>query len=208
MLGILGGTFNPVHNGHISIAGEASQYLNLSAVHFVPCFTPVHKVDPINQVSPQQRVEMLRLALLNLPFAKLNDCEIKRQGASYMIDTLRSLTQQTNETLVLILGTDAFNGLHQWKEAESILDYCHILVCQRPGETNQQFNFKQNIVNDKKALDSSTHSAVYFYQVNPVECSSTMIRENINNLALLEQYLPQPVLEFIQQHDLYKKRIE
>lgn len=205
MLGILGGTFNPVHKGHLSIAYEVYQHLELSAVHFVPCYTPVHKADPKQQVTPQQRMEMLRLALQDQPFAILNDVEIQRQGASYMIDTLKELSKQYDETLVLILGTDAFNGLHEWKQAQQILDYCHVVVCQRPDEIIRQTYFKRYHVSDKAQLKNNTHSCVYFYQVTPVACSATMIRQNINNLCLLKQFLPQPVIEFIQNHDLYNK---
>lgn len=205
MLGILGGTFNPIHNGHLSIAYDVYQHLGLSVVHFVPCYTPVHKPDPIHSVTPEQRLAMLELALQNQPFAKVNRIEIERKGASYMIDTLRQLKQSTQEALVLILGTDAFNGLHQWKQAQSILDYCHIVVCQRPGERNQQTHFNSHIIQDKQQLKQQAHGYVYFYAVNPVSCSATLIRENRDNIDLLNQYLAHPVIDFIQQHNLYNK---
>jgi len=202
MIGLLGGTFNPVHRGHLSIAQEVLQHFHLSAVHFLPCHTPVHRESPL--ITTEQRVAMLRLALKDELNLQLDLTEIERGGESYMIDTLRSLSKTTQQTLLLILGTDAFNGLHQWKQASSILDYCHIVVCQRPNEVVTQTAFKHFRVNDKKELMHKANACVYFLDVKPVPCSSSFIRENCANNQAIAQFLPQPVLEFMQLNKLYK----
>lgn len=202
MIGILGGTFNPVHYGHLSIAHETLQYFNLTAVHLLPCNIPVHRDLP--NITTEQRISMLQLALKDEKKLKLDLTEIERGGSSYMIDTLKKMVSKNQETLLLILGTDAFNELHKWKHADKILNYCHIVVCQRPNEICKQKEFNDFIVNDKNKLHFKANGCIYFLDVKPVSCSSTFIRENCANKQAMSQFLPQPVLEFIQFNKLYK----
>lgn len=202
MFGILGGTFNPIHLGHISIAQDVLKHFSLSSVHFLPCHTPVHRETP--RVSIQDRIKMLQLALVDEPNLALDLTEIERGGSSFMIDTLKTLSLKNNESILLILGTDAFNGLHQWKQAAMILDFCHIVVCQRPDEICLQDAFNNAIVEDKNELLQKDSGCIYFLKVKPVPCSSTFIRENSANSQAITQFLPQPVLEFIQLNHLYE----
>ncbi len=201
MLGLLGGTFNPVHLGHLSIAQDVLQSFHLTAVHFVPCHTPVHRKAP--DVSLQQRLTMLRLALHDKDQFVLDLTEIERGGASYMIDTLRVFKKKYQQRIMLVLGTDAFNSLHEWKQANDILNYCHIVVCQRPGETCRQTAFAYAEVNDKKQLIQQDHGCICFLAVNPVPCSSSLIRKNSANKQAIAQFLPPPVVEFIHSNSLY-----
>lgn len=202
MIGILGGTFNPVHNGHLSIAHDVLKHLALTSVSLLPCHTPVHRESPL--ISTEQRVAMLQLALKQEPKLKLDLTEIERGGSSFMIDTLKNLSIEKQESLVLILGTDAFNQLHQWKQADQILNYCHIVVCQRLDEICEQNAFDRFIVSDKKSLHNKEKGCVYFLAVKPVACSSTFIRDNCANNQAIAHFLPQPVLEFMQLNKLYK----
>ncbi len=201
MLGLLGGTFNPIHRGHLSIAQDVFQFLNLEAVHLLPCHTPVHRDVP--SASIQQRLAMLHLAIKDQAHLKLNLSEVDRGGASYMIDTLKYLTQKTSDKWVLILGTDAFNGLHQWHQSEQILDYCHIVVCQRPSQNCTQTQFNQHLVNDVSLLSDKVTGCIILLEVKPVPCSASFIRENSANKQAITQFLPQPVLEFMQSNSLY-----
>jgi len=202
MNGLLGGTFNPVHFGHLSIAQDVLDELHLDSVHFLPCHTPVHRESP--NIATQKRVDMLKLAVQENAQFKLNLSEIKRGGSSFMIDTLKELSQITHDPWVLILGTDAYNALHLWKHSQSLLDYCHIVVCQRPKETCTQDAFSKHIVNNKEELKNKPNGFIFFLEVTPNPCSSTFIRENSMNTQAIKQYLPQPVLEFIQLNNLYE----
>jgi len=201
MIGLLGGTFNPVHQGHLSIAGDVLQCLNLERVEFMPCHTPVHRQAPI--VSVQHRVSMLKLALKDNQQFQLNLCEIERGGFSYMVDTLQYLQQQEAQSRVLIVGTDAFNSLHQWKQGDSLFDYCHVVVCQRPNEICTQNQFDKHRVNNVSELHKNQHGGLYFLNVRSVPCSSTQLREKLSKQQSVSQFLAQPVVEFIQSNHLY-----
>ncbi|MBL7003816.1 MAG: nicotinate-nucleotide adenylyltransferase [Gammaproteobacteria bacterium] len=198
MIGLLGGTFDPIHLGHLSIATDVQQHLNLNSVEFVPCKVPVHKQQP--NVPVDARLAMLQLALQDYPQFNLNRCEVDRESDSFMIDTLKSMASETNEPLVLILGTDAFNGLHLWKQASSILDYCHIVVCQRPGDQMRQKQYDNYWTKEAESLTKQPSSLIYSLIVTPIPCSSTNIRQNVKSAG---QYLPQSVLEFIKLNHLY-----
>jgi len=201
MIGLLGGTFNPVHLGHLSIAQDVLTHLNLERIEFVPCYLPVHRQQP--SVPVEARIAMLRLALQGIKNFDINLCEIERGGPSYMIDTLQALQQQKAASRVLILGTDAFNHLHQWKQAQSLFDSCHIVVCQRPGETCRQKQFDKFLVDDVTELSKMAQGGLYLLNVNPVPCSSTQLREKLMKRQSVSQYLAQPVVEFIQSNHLY-----
>lgn len=206
MIGLLGGTFNPVHLGHVSIAQDVKAHLDLSSVEFIPCHIPAHRNSPDKEhaISSQQRVDMLALALQDVAAFHVDLTEIKRGGVSFMIDTLKTLKQQFNaETLVLILGTDAFNGLKSWKSADQILQYCHIVVCQRPNEIAQNI-YQNQWVENKASLTKQSFGLIYFLNVTAVCCSSTLIRENLYNKRSVAQYLSPPVLEFVQTNQLYE----
>lgn len=201
MNGLLGGTFNPVHLGHLSIAQDVLDELHLDSVHFLPCHTPVHRESP--NIATQKRVDMLKLALQEKAQFKLNLSEVKRGGSSFMIDTLKELSSG-KEAWVLILGTDAFNGIHHWKQSQFLLDYCHIVVCQRPDEICSQNAFDNYVVKNKDELYKKPNGSILFLEVSPIPCSSTFIRENSMNTQAIKQYLPQSVLEFIQLNNLYE----
>jgi len=201
MIGLLGGTFNPIHLGHLSIAQEVLDHFKLNAVHFLPCHTPVHREAP--SILTEHRLTMLQLALQDKDKFEIDLTEIDRGGPSYMIDSLKVLVQSQHETLVLILGTDAFNDLPTWKHAKQILKYCHIVVCQRPDETLLQTEFNVHEVKDVKQLSLKATGCIYFLDVKPTPCSSTFIRKNSTNREAITQYLPHPVLEFIQSNNLY-----
>ncbi len=201
MIGLLGGTFNPIHQGHLSIAQDVLQCLKLERVEFMPCHTPVHRQSPL--VSVEHRVSMLKLALKGHDQFHINSCEVDRGGSSYMIDTLRFLQQDEEPSRVLIVGTDAFNNLHQWKQADRLFDYCHIVVCQRADQVCTQNQFDQYRVSKVSELIKKPIGGLYFLNVSPVPCSSTQLREKLSKQQSVSQYLAQPVVEFIQSNHLY-----
>lgn len=136
MIGLLGGTFDPVHHGHLRIALEAKEALGLTEVRFIPCRQPPHRGDA--SATAQQRLDLLRLACGDMPGFAVDTRELERPGPSYMVDTLASLrAERGDEPLCLILGWDAFLGLPGWHRWQNLLDYAHLAVVQRPGSTDR-----------------------------------------------------------------------
>ncbi len=135
-LGLLGGSFNPIHRCHLSIAQSARQLLHLDQVLFIPTGDPPHK-QPGTLASAQHRYNMVQLAIQDEPAFALSDIEIRRSGKSYSIDTVRALQKEDgpDTTLFFIIGLDAFLDLPSWKEAEHLLTLCHFVVISRPSTT-------------------------------------------------------------------------
>ena len=133
MICILGGTFDPVHFGHLRPALEVQEALEIPRVHLVPCRLPPHRDLP--QASPQQRLELLQLAVAKEPALAIDTRELDRSGPSYMVDTLASLrAERGQQPLCLALGMDALLGLESWYHWRDIAELCHLVVMQRPGE--------------------------------------------------------------------------
>jgi len=132
MIGLFGGTFDPVHDGHLKPALAVQQALKLSQLRFIPNRQPPHRPTP--WLSTQQRVQLLELALQPYSECVLDRRELEREGPSYMVDTVKSVKQENaNETLCLILGQDALTGFEQWHQWQEILRYCHLVITPRPG---------------------------------------------------------------------------
>ncbi|MCK5724204.1 MAG: nicotinate-nucleotide adenylyltransferase, partial [Gammaproteobacteria bacterium] len=136
MIGILGGTFDPIHYGHLRTALDVQQCLSLDEVRFIPCGEPPHRDKPVAE--SLQRLAMVRAAIAGQKGFSVDDREIRREGPSYMVDTLTSLKHDfKTESLCLILGMDAFNGLEQWHQWQQIFELANIAVMKRPAETGQ-----------------------------------------------------------------------
>src|SRR5438552_2155932 len=130
-IGILGGTFDPIHLGHLRMAIELYEALDLARVHILPCYHPVHRKFPV--ASPEHRFEMVKTAVADEPSLFADDREIRRQGPSYFIDTLLEMRQEMPKTpLCLLLGIDAFLGFTSWHRWQEILDEAHLIVAYRP----------------------------------------------------------------------------
>jgi nicotinate-nucleotide adenylyltransferase len=132
MIGIMGGTFDPIHFGHLRPALEVCERLSLSQVRFIPCRVPPHRPQPM--ASAEDRLKMVEMAVENTPQFFLDDRELRRgDGASYSVDTLKSLLKEYDESLILMLGADAFLGFNRWKNWREILKMANIVVSCRPG---------------------------------------------------------------------------
>ena len=208
MIGILGGTFDPIHYGHLRTALDVQQRLALDEVRFIPCGEPAHRNKPIAE--PLQRLAMVRAAIQGQNKFTVDDREIRRKGPSYMVDTLASLKNEfKTETLCLILGTDAFNGLSQWHEWEKIFDLANIAVMQRPA-INGQFEinrslmkqFKERFV-DADYLSTKQNGAICFVPVTQIDISATKIRQQWQQNKDIQFFLPDSVLTLIQQQNIY-----
>lgn len=211
MIGVYGGTFDPVHYGHLRPALEVFEAFALSELRFVPCGQPPHRNLP--EAVPAQRLAMVERAIAGVPGFVADAREIQRSGPSYMIDTLRSLhTELSEQALCLILGMDAFAGFHSWHEWRAIPELCNLLVMHRPEfEPAQviQDTELQQLINDCQVHDSSQFSharagKLMFYPVTQLDISSTRIREAIRQRRSVRFLLPDEVIAVIEQDGIYQ----
>lgn len=207
-IGLFGGTFDPIHNGHLRLAQELYQYLDLSEVRFIPCNIPVfEKVTP---ATSEQRIAMLKLALTKQPNFKIELCEIERQGPSYTIDTLIHLREKfPNTPFCLFLGYDAFLSLPYWHRWQEILNYAHLILVPRDdilflpeGELNELWAGHQ--ISDAQLLHQKLQGYIYIAEINKLTISATYIRDQLSQGLSPRYLLPDAVLEFIQRESLYK----
>ena len=208
MIGILGGTFDPIHYGHLRTALDVQQSLSLDEVKFIPCGEPAHRNKPIAE--PLQRLSMVRAAIAGQDKFSVDDREIKRNGPSYMVDTLASLNDDFKSTpLCLILGTDAFNGLTQWYQWENIFDLANIVVMRRPmADVKTDINKKvfskiKHRVVDTDDFTKSNNGKVCFVSVTQLDISATMIRQKWQQCNDIQFFLPDSVLKLIHQQNIY-----
>lgn len=203
MIALFGGTFNPVHNGHIDLARQVAREFDLNSVQFVPSYLPVHRDEP--KVDAQLRKQMVELAIQPYPELCLNDCEIKRSGYSYSVDTLELIQQQhPGESLCWLMGVDAFNGFASWRNPQGILQRANIIVCARPGIELQPSRFSNHYLGEQESLHQFRAGKIAFFAMQPNSCSSTDIRKRIKAGESVTRCLSQAVLEFIQQNNLYE----
>lgn len=208
MIGILGGTFDPIHYGHLRTALDVQQHLSLDEVRFIPCGEPPHRISPVAE--PLQRLAMVRAAIAGQVKFTVDDREIRRDGPSYMVDTLISLKKDfKSESLCLILGTDAFNGLEQWYQWQQIFDLANIVVMRRPdvdgkAKINKYLfsKIKHRLV-DAENLNKRQNGAICFVPVTQLDISATMIRKQWQQGKNIQFFLPDSVLTLIQQQNIY-----
>ncbi|MFA5982988.1 MAG: nicotinate-nucleotide adenylyltransferase [Methylococcaceae bacterium] len=206
MIGVFGGTFDPVHYGHLRSALEVANALNLRQVRLIPCSQPVHRAQPV--ALSTMRLAMLKLAVAHQVNLMVDDREINRPGPSYMIDTLASLKEEyTEEPLLLMLGSDSFKYLHKWERWQQLFDYAHMVVITRPSYTVQQLDdFLLARVTDKRAdLSQLQAGKLYFQQVTQLNISATAIRALVAAHQDPSFLLPDAIINYIKQHKLYTK---
>ncbi|MDH5178799.1 MAG: nicotinate-nucleotide adenylyltransferase [Gammaproteobacteria bacterium] len=210
MIGIFGGTFDPVHFGHLRTALDVAEQAGLEQVRFIPCGTPAHRPAPL--AGPEQRAQMLRMAIADQPGFTLDERELYRVGPSYMVDTLSSIRQELGAaaSMGLILGMDAFNGLHSWHRWERLIELAHLLVMTRPGWDERDINsapLRAMLQTHKAetALDCHAGPAgnVIFLQVSQLAISSTGLRQLIRAGRDIRYFLPDAVCDYIRREGLY-----
>ena len=207
MIGILGGTFNPVHYGHLRAALEVKTIFDLAEVRLIPSATPPHRNQP--EASALMRSQMLTLAVNNQPDLIVDTRELHRAGASYMVDTLRSLREDfPKQPLLLFIGTDAFNHLTHWHRWQHLFDYAHVVVMTRPGSVVQKIDafFNARLVHDKQELAQINTGKLFFQAVTLLDISATAIRHMFAEKQNPGFLLPDAVIEYVQQNRLYQIR--
>jgi len=202
MIGIFGGTFDPVHYGHIKPALSVKQDLNLTQIRFIPNRIPPHRESPWLNV--EQRLSLLKIALKGYPDVVIDERELNRDGPSFMVDTLKSLRSDfPDEDLCLIIGMDAFMGITTWFQWRSMFDLCHLVVTTRPG-------FNENAIIDRMSTEDyqflSARRVAHADELRPretgkillisvpqLDISSTQIREKLLKNEEVNEWMPEAV---------------
>jgi nicotinate-nucleotide adenylyltransferase len=195
MIGVLGGTFDPVHFGHLRPALEVMQALGLEQVRFVPNRIPPHRETPWLDVG--KRLELLKTAIDDQPGFYLDQREIHREGHSYMVDTLESLrTEFPSQGLCLIVGMDAFLGLKQWHQWQRIPELCHLVVTTRPGsEIDPDFigSLPATLATSVSALTKQAAGKILLQSVTQLDISASRIRMMLAEGQSVRYLLPDEV---------------
>lgn len=201
MIGILGGTFDPIHYGHLRTALDVRQALALSEIRLIPLSDPPHRTTPSG--SPEQRLALLQTAVADEPGLVIDQRELRRGGKTYTVETLLSIKEeQPDETLCLLLGSDAFNGFPCWHKPEQILALAHLIVMQRPGEQDPQ-HYHERITHQSSDLLSKTAGLILPLAVTQLEISATRIRQMLKQGNSPRYLLPDAVLKQITEQKLY-----
>lgn len=200
-LGILGGAFDPVHIGHLRLALEVGEQLELSEVRFVPSASPPHR-DP-HVASGAQRIAMLETALANSSTLVVDDREIRRSGTSWTVLTLTELRAEfPDRSLCLIVGEDAFLGLPGWHRADEILDLAHVAVARRPGWELPASGpvadlLAKHEVAGRERIHERSSGCICVCDITQLEIASSVIRERIRRGDSIQYLTPGPVVEMI-----------
>ena len=218
-IGLLGGTFNPVHNCHLSIAGQAQRALALDRVIFIPSGTPPHKSGE-SLVPAHHRLSMVQRAVADLPDFAVSDVEANAPGPSYTIDTVRMLRATVKGELWFIIGLDAFLEIGEWKSAEALLASMNFLVLSRPRVPFSRVasltlfpplppsQLERLDEGQQRRLDHviGPQTTITFLRIDPCNISSSAVRERIRKGEDVAGWLPLPVHSYIIEHNLYVPR--
>jgi nicotinate-nucleotide adenylyltransferase len=204
--GIFGGTFDPVHYGHLRVAIEILDAFALEEVRLMPCGIPPHQ--KTLKTSNEQRLAMLRLGLGIRTPLKIDDREIRRAGASYTVDTLQELKAEfPDHNLAWILGADAFLHFTTWRQWEKILELAHLIVARRPNFTLPEGADSTLLLaarqGDIADLHQESAGRIALFSVTQLDISSSKIRQLLENGQDSRYLLPNSVLDFIQKQGLY-----
>ena len=206
-IGIFGGTFDPIHYGHLRTAFELLQALRFNEIRFMPCGDPPHRGDSI--ADAELRLEMVRVATDTQTGFVVDDRELRRDGPSYSVDTLAALREEfPNHSLGLIIGMDAFLGLPKWHNWHRILQLAHIVVAHRPGWRAPDMGPLGDMLTDSGThriddLHQTISGHIYIHAVTQLEISSSEIREMVGLGRDARFLMPEGVRELIEQSGCY-----
>jgi len=199
MTGIYGGSFDPIHLGHLTTAVAIKNELNLEKCLLMPCATPVHKASL--KYSDNERLDMLNLAIQDYSELEIDGREITRGGDSYTIDTLKELKdEQPGETLCLIIGMDSFIQFKSWKQWSEFFNYAHVVVLGRPGyEANNLTLTSFEATQNKQHLAEHQSGLLYFSKCPLIDVSSSEIRGKITANKNLDDFLPKTIINYLKE---------
>lgn len=207
-VGVLGGTFDPVHIGHLRAALEVAEEFAFDELRLIPSARPPHRETP--QVSAADRLAMVRLAVEHEPMLQVDDRELRRERPSYSIETLESLRAELGRDaqLFLLLGWDAYCGLPGWHRWQELLEHCHILVLQRPDADSEAPQALRDLqaarsTNDPRSMDGPGGQISFVWQT-PLAISATRIRQLLGEARSVRYLVPDAVMTYIHAHGLYR----
>ena len=212
--GLFGGTFDPIHTGHLRAAEELAETLGLDAVIFIPAALPPHKTD--RDITPfEHRLAMTRLAVEGNDRFSVSDIEARREGKSYSIDTVRHFLGEDNRRpeLFFITGQDAFNAITTWRDWKMLLDLCHFAVMTRPGYSNGGLHrILPDEVAAAHAWDEKREGfvnpqgkGIFFRKTTFMDISASDIRKRVASGRSIRYLTPDPVVRYIEVRRLYEK---
>ena len=212
-VGILGGTFDPIHYGHLRLAEEMLELAHLQQIRFIPAGTPPHRDAP--QVSARHRSAMVQLAIADQPAFILDEREVDRTTPCYTVDTLRELRAELGaaQPLCLLMGGDEFLQLHTWHEWERLFELAHIVVGSRPGFTLEDridsaipalLRHYQQRLCAADTLSRKPAGGIAELAIPKLEISATLIRSRVAENRSIRYLLPNAVADYIHQHHLYQ----
>jgi nicotinate-nucleotide adenylyltransferase len=208
-MGLLGGTFDPIHLGHLAAASAAQQALHLDEVRFIPAARPPHRADS-PRASEYHRLEMIRLAVSNKAGWEVSDLELRRHGPSYSWDTLAALHEQgwSPSQIFFITGADAFADIATWHRYPELLDAAHFVVVTRPGISLDSVRWRvpglvPRMVSPEHLADAAPPRIIVIESTTP-DVSSTEIRQRAARGESLDGMVPPAVAAYIAQHHLYR----
>ncbi|MBI6191543.1 nicotinate-nucleotide adenylyltransferase [Providencia rettgeri] len=211
LLALFGGTFDPIHFGHLRPVQALAQQVGLEKVILLPNHVPPHRPQP--EATPSQRLEMVKLAIQNAPLFAIDTRELEKNSPSYTIETLVELRQEIGpeKPLAFIIGQDSLLSINKWYGWERILDNCHLLVCSRPGYATQFADSKmqnwllEHQTTDPIVLNQVANGYIFIGDTPLVNISATEIREKLNSGDSCHDLIPDAVLQYIHQHHLYQQ---
>ena len=198
MIGVYGGSFDPVHFGHLKTANSIKNELNFERLFLLPCFEPVHKNSL--HYSSKERLKMLSLAIKEFPSLEIDTREIDRGGSSFMIDTLIELLEEFKENnICLIIGMDSFISFKTWKKWDQFANLVHLIVLPRnSGQPSQNSLDTFELAIDKNDLKIKPNGLLYFSNSELIDISSTDIRDRIASNQNLDGLMPSSVINYLQ----------
>ncbi|MCV2402347.1 nicotinate-nucleotide adenylyltransferase [Marinomonas sp. C2222] len=206
---IMGGTFNPIHNGHLRTAVEVLEKFEFSSIRLLPCFQPVHKNSP--SASPSQRLDMVALAANSCSKIAVDSREIERQGPSYSVDSLKEIREEVgpDEPIIMVLGMDSFLSLSTWHKWQELIQYAHLLVVSRPGWepdfiSELESFYENHRAPSSDALQCAPSGLVWLETLTPLAVSSSMIRKLAFQHRSIAYLLPESVQQYIERNKLYQ----
>lgn len=213
-IGILGGTFDPIHFGHLRMAEELREQLGLERVRFIPAAVPPHRASP--QIEAFHRAEMVRLAIAGNPAFTLDNRELARSGPSYSLDTLTELRAElgTETPLCLLIGSDAFLGLHTWHRWRELQDLAHFIVAHRPGTIPREDAMSpelRQVWQQRGTLQPADVQAmpagrILLLPITALDISASAIRTALVEGRSTRYLMPETVRAYIDSHHLYARQ--
>lgn len=202
-----GGTFDPIHNGHLETSSALMKELGIDRLAFMPSAIPPHRAQP--EASPEQRLEMVRLACKDYPGFEAEDWELQQRRPSYTAATLAEFSERfPNDTLVFVMGMDSLMSLHRWHKWREIIQYAHIVVMPRSGvpfapkDKELKTFIKQHRVNDPSHLASAKSGKLYIARTPLIDISATELREQLHRRPA-SLAIPKAVYDYIKENKLY-----